>query len=146
MDTNTVLIALEESADRTRGCCARLEPSGLDAAGEAAVVADLEALAHPVRLRLLAALAANPGRVCVCDLERIVPVKQPTVSHHLRILRKAGLVDSERQGLWAHYRLRREAVAALAARVGGALSILAATGSDECCPDPVEGGPGAVDK
>lgn len=128
MDTTT-LITLDESADRTRGCCARLEPSALDEAEEAAVVSDLEVLAHPVRLRLLAALAANPGQVCVCDLERIVPVKQPTVSHHLRILRKAGLVDSERQGLWAHYRLRRDAVRALAARVGGALSIL--TGAAE---------------
>jgi ArsR family transcriptional regulator len=146
MTANTVLIALDESADRTRGCCARLEPSPLDASEEEAVVADLEALAHPIRLRLLAALAANPGRVCVCDLERIVPVKQPTVSHHLRILRKAGLVDSERQGLWAHYRLRREAVHALAARVGGALSILVACGSDECGPDTVEGGPDVVEE
>jgi ArsR family transcriptional regulator len=127
------LISLGDSAARVRGCCARLEPAAMDPASESAVVADLEALAHAVRLRLLAALAANPGRVCVCDLERIVPVKQPTVSHHLRILRNAGLVDSERQGLWAHYRIRRDAVRALAERVGGALAILM---SDS----PTEGG------
>ena len=111
----------------------------MDAASEAAVVADFEALAHPVRLRLLAALAANPGRVCVCDLERIVPVKQPTVSHHLRILRKAGLVDSERQGLWAHYRIRRDAVRALSGRVGGALAILMGDGPTEGGSDGGEG-------
>ncbi len=139
------LIELDDSADRSRGCCARLEPSAMDPADEAAVVADLEALAHPVRLRLLAALAANPGRVCVCDLERIVPVKQPTVSHHLRILRTAGLVDSERQGLWAHYRVRRDAMRALAARVGGALSVLAAGGPDDAAADAVEGGVDARD-
>lgn len=108
------------------------------------MLGDLEALAHPIRLRLLAALAANPGRVCVCDLEAIVPVKQPTVSHHLRILRKAGLVDSERRGLWAHYRVRREALRALAARVGLALDALAGVpasadpGSDAVVIRPAE--------
>jgi ArsR family transcriptional regulator len=60
----------------------------------------------------------------VCDLEVIVPVKQPTVSHHLRLLREAGLVDSERDGVWAYYRVREGALRALSARVGGALNRL----------------------
>ena len=53
-------------------------------------------------------LARNEGRVCVCDLEAAVPVKQPTVSHHLRILRDAGLVESEKSGQWVYYHLRRD--------------------------------------
>lgn len=116
--------AVAVPAERVRGCCAPLRAGPFTEDDQLQVLADLEALAHPIRLRLLAALAANPGRVCVCDLEAIVPVKQPTVSHHLRILREAGLVDSERDGLWAHYRIRREAVAELSDRVGLALAHL----------------------
>ena len=66
-------------------------------------------------------LLHNEGRVCVCDLEAAVSVKQPTVSHHLRLLRGAGLVTSERDGLWAYYRVRRDALAALRARIEGGL-------------------------
>ena len=69
-------------------------------------------------------LAANPGRVCVCDVEAAVPVKQPTVSHHLRILREAGLVHVERQGVWAYYTVAREKLAALRMRVGDGLHAL----------------------
>ena len=111
--------------ERVRGCCAELAPAAIAPAEQAQVVSDLEVLAHPIRFRLLAALASNPGRVCVCDLEAIVPVKQPTVSHHLRLLREAGLVDSERDGVWAYYRVRQEALRALSARVGGVLNRLA---------------------
>jgi arsenite methyltransferase len=70
------------------------------------LTAEFGLLAHPVRLQLLAELAASRGPVCVCDLERAVPVKQPTVSHHLKLLRSAGLVESEKRGQWAYYRLR----------------------------------------
>jgi len=86
--------------------------------GEAEVAAtDFEHLAHPVRLQLLDVLARNEGRVCVCDLEAAVPVKQPTVSHHLRLLREAGLVESEKVGQWVYYRIRRDAARALRERV-----------------------------
>ena len=86
--------------------------------GEATVVAtDFEHLAHPVRLQLLDVLARNEGRVCVCDLEAAVPVKQPTVSHHLRLLREAGLVESEKVGQWVYYRIRRDRARALRDRV-----------------------------
>jgi ArsR family transcriptional regulator len=109
---------------RVRGCCAELAPAVIAPADQARVVWDLEVLANPIRFQLLAVLASNPGRVCVCDLEAIVPVKQPTVSHHLRLLREAGLVDSERDGVWAYYRVREGALRALSARVGGALNRL----------------------
>jgi ArsR family transcriptional regulator len=86
--------------------------------------ADFDLLAHPVRLQLLDVLVRNAGRVCVCDLEAAVPVKQPTVSHHLKLLRQAGLVDSERVGVWAYYRVDREALDALQRRVTGRLATL----------------------
>lgn len=84
--------------------------------------ADLEILAHPIRMQLLDLLARSAGSVCVCDLEAAVPVKQPTVSHHLRLLRGAGLVDSERQGLYAYYRIDRPALDALRARIAERLA------------------------
>ncbi len=79
--------------------------------------ADFDLLANPVRLQLLDVLVRNEGRVCVCDLEAAVPVKQPTVSHHLRLLREAGVVQSEKVGIWAFYRVDREQFLALRRRV-----------------------------
>jgi len=116
-----------EIVDRQLGdrCCdVRARPSRTydDAASFAA---DLEQLAHPVRLQLLDVLARNEGRVCVCDLEASVPVKQPTVSHHLRILREAGLVESEKVGQWVYYRIRRDSARALRDRVQQVLRALA---------------------
>ena len=78
---------------------------------------DLAIVGHPVRMQLLTLLARAEGRVCVCDLETAVAVKQPTVSHHLRLLREAGLVEVEREGLWAFYYLDREALAGLRGRI-----------------------------
>ena len=99
-----------------RCCDIRARPSrSHDDATE--IAADLENLAHPVRLQLLDVLARNEGRVCVCDLEAAVPVKQPTVSHHLRLLREAGLVESEKVGQWVYYRIRRDEARALRERV-----------------------------
>ncbi len=66
-------------------------------------VAVLKALADPVRLRLFTEIAVKPDETCVCDLPD-VGVTQPTVSHHLRKLREAGLIDSERRGTWVYYR------------------------------------------
>lgn len=90
-----------------------------------ALANDLQILGHPVRIQLLAVLAQNAGKVCVCDLEAALPVKQPTVSHHLRLLREAGLIDCERHGQWAYYFLKRDAMAELQGRVGSLLQLLA---------------------
>jgi len=65
----------------------------------------LKAAADPYRLKILAALAAAHGEVCVCDFTAGVPLNQPAVSHHLKILRDAGLVTCERRGTWVYYRL-----------------------------------------
>lgn len=69
----------------------------------------LKALADPHRLTIVATLGAAGGEICVCDLTDGLPVNQPAVSHHLRILRDAGLVTGERRGTWVYYRLARDA-------------------------------------
>lgn len=74
------------------------------AAGIAGV---LKALGDPVRLRLVA-LIADAGRVCVCELTPHFELSGPTISHHLKVLREAGLVDGERTGTWIHYWIRPE--------------------------------------
>ena len=89
------------------------------------IAEDFDVLAHPVRLQLLDILARNEGRVCVCDLEASVPVKQPTVSHHLRLLREAGLIESEKVGQWVYYRIRRDAARTMRARVEHVLQAFA---------------------
>lgn len=65
----------------------------------------LKAIADPYRLIMLATLATNKDEVCVCDFTDALPLNQPTVSHHLRILREAGLVTCERRGTWVYYQL-----------------------------------------
>ena len=79
--------------------------------------ADLELLAHPVRLAILGILVRRGGKVCVCDLEGALPVKQPTVSHHLRLLREAGWIETVRKGVWAYYFVRPDIARAVRARV-----------------------------
>jgi arsenite methyltransferase len=74
-----------------------------------AVVA--KALGDPIRVQLVDVLRRHAGTVCVCELTPLFDVGQPTVSHHLKVLRQAGVVDSERRGLWAYYYVRPEALA-----------------------------------
>nr|WP_274636035.1 metalloregulator ArsR/SmtB family transcription factor [Microbacterium bovistercoris] len=95
-------------------------PSSSHAIGPeyAAALADsLKALADPLRLRMLSALATDPrGECCVCDLAELAQVSQPTVSHHLKVLRDTGMLLSERRGTWVYYRIapaRRAATTAL---------------------------------
>lgn len=109
---------------RRRWIKSNLEPS-ISLAEAERLSTDFQILGHPVRLQILDVLARHAGQVCVCDLEAAVPVKQPTVSHHLRLLREAGLVDCERHGQWAYYFIQREALAALRERVAGQLAALA---------------------
>ena len=62
-----------------------------------------KALGDPIRLQLVDVLHKHAGKVCVCELVPLFEVAQPTVSHHLKVLREAGIVGSEREGLWAYY-------------------------------------------
>ena len=70
----------------------------------------LKALADPTRLRILSLLSRHEGEVCVFEIVESFTLEQPTISHHLRILRDAGLVDCRKKGLWAYYYVRREAL------------------------------------
>jgi ArsR family transcriptional regulator len=117
---------LLEIADRKLGerCCDPGLKPALNSRAASGLASDFELLAHPVRLQLLDVLARNEGRVCVCDLESAVPVKQPTVSHHLRLLREAGLIESEKVGQWVHYRVRRDALQRLHERLSQLLETI----------------------
>lgn len=103
------------------GCCAPVLTPRLDNATAQALSADFVLIGHPIRLQILDLLARHEGQVCVCDLEAALPVKQPTVSHHLKLLREAGLIEAERRGLWAYYSVCHEALAALRERILHAL-------------------------
>ena len=93
-------------------CCAPDAP--LLAEDKRTALADrLKALADPTRIGIVNRLA-GVEELCVCDLTAAFGLSQPTISHHLRILREAGLVESRRRGTWAFYRLERPAVAELA--------------------------------
>lgn len=85
-------------------CCPGLLTAPLDE-GQAADLAKIfKALGDPVRLRLLSLIASRAGgEVCVCDLTPAFDLSQPTISHHLKLLRQAGLIDCERRGTWVYY-------------------------------------------
>jgi ArsR family transcriptional regulator, arsenate/arsenite/antimonite-responsive transcriptional repressor len=86
----------------------------LDAAHASVFAPMFKALGDPVRLRLLSMIAsAGGGEVCVCDLTGSFDLTGPTISHHLKVLREAGLVDSDRRGTWVYYRLIPAALAML---------------------------------
>jgi ArsR family transcriptional regulator len=83
---------------------------------QAARMADVaKALGDPIRLQLVDVLRKHAGKVCVCELVPLFDISQPTLSHHLRKLRDAGIVDSERRGLWAYYYVIPEALQELTA-------------------------------
>ncbi|OGF56044.1 MAG: transcriptional regulator [Candidatus Fraserbacteria bacterium RBG_16_55_9] len=119
----TIELHVEERKRGTR-CCESLLKLQFDVEEARQLSTDLQALAHPVRLRILDILASNEGVVCVCDLQETLPVKQPTISHHLKLLRDAGLIDCERQGLWAYYFIRRDVLRELGTRVTQGLKAL----------------------
>lgn len=96
---------------RPAGCCVPVERSRLATTTVAVAVARYKALADATRLTVLATLAASPDPVCACDLGEGVDLGQPTISHHLRVLREAGLVTAERHGTWGFYRLAPDAAA-----------------------------------
>jgi ArsR family transcriptional regulator len=74
-----------------------------------------KALGDPIRVQLVDVLRRHAGKVCVCELVPLFDVSQPTLSHHLKKLRDAGIVDSERQGLWAYYYVNPQAMKELSA-------------------------------
>ena len=100
----------------TEACATSLVTEPLTEIESAALSHVFKALSDPVRLRLFSLVASHAGgEACVCDLASSFDVTQPTISHHLKVLREAGLLDSERRGTWIYYRARPEALAQLSA-------------------------------
>jgi ArsR family transcriptional regulator len=100
-------------------CCPPLsrEPLSAEQAGQVAPL--LKALADPVRLRLMSLVASREGgEACICDLNDAFELSQPTISHHMKVLHEAGLVDRDKRGVWVYYRVRPQALASLAALIG----------------------------
>ena len=97
------------------GCCPPLASAPLTREAADDMARMFKAIGDPVRLRLLSLIASAGSETCVCDLNDAFDLTQPTISHHLKVLREAGLVSSERRGTWVYYRLDPEALARLAA-------------------------------
>src|SRR5215510_8236589 len=103
----------------TAACCPPLSREPLSRAQAGQVAPLLKALADPVRLRLMSLIASHPGgEACVCDLTGAFDLSQPTISHHLKVLHEAGLLDRDKRGVWVYYRARTGALASLGALIG----------------------------
>ena len=98
-------MAMIELPVRQRGVCCDLELA-IEPAETAATVELLKALADPTRLSMVATLKRHGQPVCICDLVSVFELSQPTVSHHMAVLKAAGLVKVEKRGLWGFYSLR----------------------------------------
>jgi ArsR family transcriptional regulator, arsenate/arsenite/antimonite-responsive transcriptional repressor len=97
-------------------CCQPISEHRIPAQTAAILAPAFKALGDPVRLQLMSMIAsAADGEICVCDLTPAFPLSGPTISHHLKTLRQAGLVDAERRGTWVYYRARPSILRQLAA-------------------------------
>ena len=108
------LLAVPEGVE----CCPDGLRSPIDETESAQIARGFAALADPARLRLYTLIAAQPGQVCACSLVEPVGRSQPTVSHHLKVLYEAGLVDRERRGSWIWYWALPERVDSLVSALG----------------------------
>jgi len=95
-------------------CCQPLAVQALTADQSALIAPMFKALGDPVRLRLMS-MIASVDEACVCDLTGAFDVSGPTISHHLKVLREAGLIEGERRGTWVYYWIRPEALRTLGA-------------------------------
>ena len=107
------------SEEPAGACCTLADGAALSAEQAARLAPMFKALGDPARLRLLSLIAASGSEACVCDLTGAFDLTGPTISHHLRVLREAGLVDCERRGTWVYYWIRPEVLRGLAALLRG---------------------------
>lgn len=99
-------------------CCSPATDGVLGDAAAEKLAAAFKALADPARIKLLSLIAAGEGgEACVCDLTAPLGLSQPTVSHHMKLLAAAGLVEREQRGKWAYYRVNYEALKRISAAV-----------------------------
>jgi ArsR family transcriptional regulator len=115
-----VELTLAPKAKRGKGeaCCEPVVHPDVERAAAVRLAEVAKALADPIRIQLLDVLRKHAGKVCVCELVPLFDVSQPTVSHHLKVLREAGLVESEKRGLWAYYYVLPGALDELAGWLG----------------------------
>src|SRR4051812_27132544 len=108
----TVDLELTPKTKRAAGerCCEPVVYPDVERAHATRMAAVAKALGDPIRLQLVDVLRKHAGKVCVCELVPLFDISQPTLSHHLKKLREAGIVDSERRGLWAYYYVRHDAL------------------------------------
>jgi ArsR family transcriptional regulator len=107
-------------ARRVQDCCPSVLDAPLSEKEAAKLAKGFAALADPARLRLLSLIAAqDEGEVCACELVEPLGRSQPTVSHHLKVLREAGLVEGDKRGTWVWYRIVPDALADLQASLSG---------------------------
>lgn len=99
---------------RPQGCCPPRPIAPLGEAEQDRLLRAFKALADPTRLEILRLLGAQPGPTCACDLVAHFELSQPTISHHLKVLREAGLLTQTRLGIWAFYAVDPEGLALLA--------------------------------
>jgi ArsR family transcriptional regulator len=111
MPTATTATALPVAS----ACCAPLGAAGLSEDQAQATARVFKALADPHRVKIVNLLATSPKPVCVCEFTEPLGLSQPTVSHHLKKLMDAGLLERDQRGTWAYYSLRRDALGGLAA-------------------------------
>jgi ArsR family transcriptional regulator len=103
----------------TVACCSPLSREPLSQAQAEQVALLLKALADPVRLRLMSMVASHEGgEACVCDLNDAFDLSQPTISHHLKVLHEAGLLERDKRGVWVYYRAHTASLTNLAALIG----------------------------
>jgi ArsR family transcriptional regulator, arsenate/arsenite/antimonite-responsive transcriptional repressor len=103
----------------TVACCPPLSRQPLTLGQAEQIAPLLKALADPARLRLLSIIASHDGgEACVCDLNDAFDLSQPTISHHLKVLFEAGLLEREKRGVWVYYRARTQAMSALGDLLG----------------------------
>jgi ArsR family transcriptional regulator, arsenate/arsenite/antimonite-responsive transcriptional repressor len=95
----------------TPTCCSPLDHEGMTDAEAVGTASVFKALSDPARVKIVNVLARTAAPVCVCELTPVLRLAQPTVSHHLKKLVEAGLLQREQRGVWAYYTLDREAVA-----------------------------------
>lgn len=110
----TVLTPADSAA-----CCSPMSAEPLTAEQAERVAPLMKALGDPVRLRLMSLVASHEGgEACVCELNDAFDLSQPTISHHMKVLYEAGLVDREKRGVWVYYRARPEALNAIGILIG----------------------------
>ena len=101
--TATSLLDTIPLRHKNEPCCSRVVAPSMSETRTVALAAQLKTIADPTRLRMLDLLAQQPEPLCVCDLTAQFAQNQPTISHHLRILRQAELIGTEKRGIWAYY-------------------------------------------